>query len=53
MSLTPQESDYLEKKIGRKPNPLEFQIVAVNGQNIVPTNLQKNISEYFQKKENE
>lgn len=28
MSLTPQESDYLEKKIGRKPNPLEFQIVA-------------------------
>ncbi|MFI5416026.1 MAG: phosphoribosylformylglycinamidine synthase subunit PurL, partial [Nitrososphaerales archaeon] len=28
MSLTPQESEYLEKKIGRKPNPLEFQIVA-------------------------
>ena len=28
MSLTPQESRYLEKKIGRKPNPLEFQIVA-------------------------
>lgn len=28
MSLTPQESDYLEKKIGRKPNPLETQIVA-------------------------
>ncbi|WP_101478078.1 phosphoribosylformylglycinamidine synthase subunit PurL [Candidatus Nitrosotalea bavarica] len=28
MSLTPQESKYLEKKIGRKPNPLEFQIVA-------------------------
>jgi len=28
MSLTPQESIYLEKKIGRKPNPLEFQIVA-------------------------
>ncbi|MDE1770475.1 MAG: phosphoribosylformylglycinamidine synthase subunit PurL [Thaumarchaeota archaeon] len=28
MSLTPQESEYLEKNIGRKPNPLEFQIVA-------------------------
>ena len=28
MSLTPQEFDYLEKKIGRKPNPLELQIVA-------------------------
>ncbi|MDE1829681.1 MAG: phosphoribosylformylglycinamidine synthase subunit PurL, partial [Thaumarchaeota archaeon] len=28
MSLTPQESDYLEKKIGRKPNPVELQIVA-------------------------
>jgi len=28
MSLTPQESKYLEKKIGRKPNPLELQIVA-------------------------
>jgi len=28
MSLTPQESEYLEKKIGRKPTPLEFQIVA-------------------------
>ncbi|MGI0007402.1 MAG: phosphoribosylformylglycinamidine synthase subunit PurL, partial [Nitrosotalea sp.] len=28
MSLTPQESEYLEKKIGRKPNPLELQIVA-------------------------
>ena len=28
MSLTPQESDYLEKKIGRKPNPVEMQIVA-------------------------
>lgn len=28
MSLTPQEFDYLEKKIGRKPNPVELQIVA-------------------------
>ena len=28
MSLTPQESEYLEKKIGRTPNQLEFQIVA-------------------------
>ncbi len=28
MSLTPLESEYLEKKIGRKPNPLELQIVA-------------------------
>ncbi|MDE1762783.1 MAG: phosphoribosylformylglycinamidine synthase subunit PurL [Thaumarchaeota archaeon] len=28
MSLTPQESAYLEKKIGRKPNPVELQIVA-------------------------
>ncbi len=28
MSLTPQESEYLENKIGRKPNPLELQIVA-------------------------
>jgi phosphoribosylformylglycinamidine synthase subunit PurL len=28
MSLTPQESKYLEKKIGRKPNNLEFNIVA-------------------------
>jgi phosphoribosylformylglycinamidine synthase subunit PurL len=28
MSLTPQESEYLEKKLGRKPNTLEFQIVA-------------------------
>ena len=28
MSLTPQESEYLEKKIGRKPNPLELQIIA-------------------------
>jgi phosphoribosylformylglycinamidine synthase len=28
MSLTPQESKYLESKIGRKPNPLELQIVA-------------------------
>lgn len=28
MSLTSQESEYLEKKIGRKPNPLELQIVA-------------------------
>jgi len=28
MSLTPQESKYLEKKIGRKPNTLEFNIVA-------------------------
>jgi len=28
MILTPQEFDYLEKKIGRKPNPLELQIVA-------------------------
>jgi phosphoribosylformylglycinamidine synthase len=28
MSLTPNESEYLEKKIGRKPNPLELQIVA-------------------------
>ena len=28
MSLTPQESEYLEKNIGRKPNSLEFQIVA-------------------------
>src|SRR6476660_8133159 len=28
MSLTPQESEYLEKKIGRKPNLLELQIVA-------------------------
>jgi len=28
MSLTPQELNYLEKKIGRKPNSLEFQIVA-------------------------
>ena len=28
MSLTPTEFDYLEKKIGRKPNPVELQIVA-------------------------
>ncbi|MGI0101135.1 MAG: phosphoribosylformylglycinamidine synthase subunit PurL [Nitrosotalea sp.] len=28
MSLTSQESDYLEKKIGRKPNPVEMQIIA-------------------------
>lgn len=28
MSLTPQESDYLEAKMGRKPSPLELQIVA-------------------------
>ncbi|HXX06133.1 MAG TPA: AIR synthase related protein, partial [Candidatus Bathyarchaeia archaeon] len=28
MSLTPQEFDYLAKKIGRKPNPVELQIVA-------------------------
>ncbi len=28
MSLTPQESEYLEKKIGRKPNPVELNIVA-------------------------
>ena len=28
MSLTPQEFDYLEQKIGRKPNPVELQIVA-------------------------
>lgn len=28
MSLTLSESDYLEKSIGRKPNPLELQIVA-------------------------
>jgi phosphoribosylformylglycinamidine synthase len=28
MSLTPLESEYLEKNIGRKPNQLEFQIVA-------------------------
>jgi phosphoribosylformylglycinamidine synthase len=28
MSLTSQEFDYLEKKIGRKPNPIEIQIVA-------------------------
>ncbi|MDE1725530.1 MAG: phosphoribosylformylglycinamidine synthase subunit PurL [Thaumarchaeota archaeon] len=28
MSLTPNESEYLENKIGRKPNPLELQIVA-------------------------
>lgn len=28
MSLTTDESEYLEKKIGRKPNPLELQIVA-------------------------
>ncbi|MDE1861524.1 MAG: phosphoribosylformylglycinamidine synthase subunit PurL [Thaumarchaeota archaeon] len=28
MSLTPQEFEYLETKIGRKPNPLEIQIVA-------------------------
>jgi phosphoribosylformylglycinamidine synthase len=28
MSLTPQEFGYLEKKIGRKPNPVELQIVA-------------------------
>ncbi|MDE1726700.1 MAG: phosphoribosylformylglycinamidine synthase subunit PurL [Thaumarchaeota archaeon] len=28
MSLTPQESEYLEKKIGRKPNHVETQIVA-------------------------
>ncbi len=28
MSLTQKESDYLEKKIGRKPNSVEIQIVA-------------------------
>ena len=28
MSLAKQESAYLEKKIGRKPTPTEFQIVA-------------------------
>jgi phosphoribosylformylglycinamidine synthase II len=28
MSLTPQEHAYLEKKIGRKPSPVELQIVA-------------------------
>lgn len=28
MSLTQQEFDYLEQKIGRKPNPVELQIVA-------------------------
>src|SRR2546427_7738429 len=28
MSLTPPEFGYLEKKIGRKPNPVELQIVA-------------------------
>ena len=28
MSLTKQEYEFLEKKIGRKPNPLELQIVA-------------------------
>ena len=28
MSLTPQEHELLEKKIGRKPNPLELQIIA-------------------------
>ena len=28
MSLTPQEFDYLEKRIGRKPNPVELQIIA-------------------------
>lgn len=28
MSLTPLEFDHLRKKIGRKPNPLELQIVA-------------------------
>ena len=28
MSLTTSESEYLENKIGRKPNPLELQIVA-------------------------
>lgn len=28
MSLTPQEFGYLEKKLGRKPNPVELQIVA-------------------------
>jgi phosphoribosylformylglycinamidine synthase len=28
MSLTPQEFDYLEQKIGRKPNHVELQIVA-------------------------
>ena len=28
MSLTSQEYSFLEKKIGRKPNPLELQIIA-------------------------
>ena len=28
MSLTPQEHAFLEKKIGRKPSPVELQIVA-------------------------
>lgn len=28
MSLTTQEHSFLEKKIGRKPNPLELQIIA-------------------------
>ncbi len=28
MSLTPQEYDFLTKKIGRRPNPVELQIVA-------------------------
>ncbi len=28
MSLTPQELDYLQKKIGREPNSVELQIVA-------------------------
>ena len=28
MSLTAQEHSFLEKKIGRKPNPLELQIIA-------------------------
>ena len=28
MNLTSQEYSFLEKKIGRKPNPLELQIIA-------------------------